>query len=429
MRICSQLLSIALLFLLFSGKSCGQSSSGAKPEDEMAGRDDSSSDRRPFAGGTYPEDLKPLLPNYFPIASWAARHRVTSFGWLDGGISSITGASGLVTEAPTPERFSNQLVLNAAWLTVERKTNDESFSWGFRTDFYAGSDAALLRSLNHVGPLGTRWGTDFRQAYFSLHTPILFKRGIDWTAGRINFPTGAETVMGAYQQLYSRGYFWLHGGTSGTALLATIHVDPQLDIVGGTTMGYGTTFILRGRAPDYLVRILYHPATQRKQQFIATVYTGPKPLSAVSGHVGSWQTLAELQVREVWTSRFTQIYQASYLADSNDPGNGRRNSASQGAFILNSYALSSSAAMHLRLEWFSDPHGARILIPGTYSEAAAGVSFYPKPWFEFRPEIRGDFSGQQSFGSFDSTIHHRNQLSVGFEFIFKGHFIGLQNSL
>lgn len=194
-------------------------------------------------------------------------------------------------------------------------------------------------------------------------------------------------------------------------------------------MGYGTTFILRGRAPDYLMRMLYHPASRRKQQFIATVYTGPKPLSAVSGHVGSWQTLAELQAREVWTPRFTQIYQVSYLSDPHDPGTGHHNSSSQGAFILNSYALSGVAALHLRLEWFSDPHGARILIPGTYSEAAAGVSFSPKPWFEFRPEIRGDFSGQQSFGSFDSTIRHRNQLSVGFEFLVKEHFVGPQNLL
>jgi hypothetical protein len=97
-------------------------------------------------------------------------------------------------------------MLNAAWLAVQRPTT-EAPSWGFRADFYAGSDAALLRSLNHFGPNGTRWGTEVRQAYVIVHTPIIFPRGIDWTIGRINFPTGVETVLAPYQQLYSRSYF------------------------------------------------------------------------------------------------------------------------------------------------------------------------------------------------------------------------------
>lgn len=391
----------------------------AAQKSEMTGRDDSGSDRRSFINSVYPEDQRPLLPMSFPVAAWLVRHKVRSFGWLDGGISSISGASGLVVEAPVPNRFSNQWMLNAAWLAVERLPSKQ-FSWGFRSDFYAGSDAALLRSVDHFGPTGPRWGTEVRQAYLMLHTPIVFRAGIDWNAGKINFPTGAESTLGPYQQLYSRGYFWLHDATSGTALLATVHADRQLDLVLGATMGYNTSFVLRGRAPSYLARVLYHPATERKQQFLVTVYAGPKPLATVPGHAGSWQTLGELQGREVWTPRFTQIFDAHYTAEANDLANGRHNSASQGAFVLTSYALSSSATLHTRVEWSADPHGARFAIPGTYSEATAGISLRPKSWFDFRSEIRGDFAGQNSFGAVDSFNRHRNQLSVGFELLIKG---------
>jgi hypothetical protein len=273
------------------------------------------------------------------------------FGRSDGltaGSRRWSKASGLVQEAPTPNRFSNQVMLNSAWLAVERTTTAQ-LSWGFRADFFAGSDPALLRSQNHFGPLGPRWGTDFRQAYFSLHAPVLFRKGIDLTTGRINFPTGTETELSPYQPLYSRSYFWIHGATSGTALFATLHATPQVDAVLGMTMGYGTTFILRGRAPSYLARVLYHAETRLKQQFLVTVYSGPKPLAAVAGHVGSWQTLGELQAREVWTDHFTQIFDVNYTADANDPANGRHNSGNQDAFILSAYTL--SRGQQCRHDW------------------------------------------------------------------------------
>ena len=116
----------------------------------MTGRDDSGADRKTYTLGRYPEDQKPLLGRD-ALSDWGQKHRVRSFGWLDGGFTSVSNASGLVAEAPTPNRFSNQFMLDAAWVVLERSTT-KTLSWGFRTDFYAGSDAALLRSQNHFGP-------------------------------------------------------------------------------------------------------------------------------------------------------------------------------------------------------------------------------------------------------------------------------------
>jgi hypothetical protein len=367
-----------------------------------------------------PENQRAILPSEASYVEWSHRHNLKSFGWVDGGATTISDTSGLVTEAPVLNRFSNQFMLNQAWLVIERLTNEKALSWGFRYDFYVGSDAARLRSLDYFGPSGERWGTEIRQGYVSVHTPNVFSKDVEWIAGRVNFPTGAETTLSAYQPLYSRSYFWIHGETSGTALLATVHADPRVDVTLGTTMGYGTTFVLRGRAPNYLAGVHYRPASLHKQEFIATVYSGPKPIAATNNHAGTWQTLAELQARESWTARFSQIYQVSYIADPSDPGNGGHNSGTQGAFVLSKYELSRKVTLQTRLEWFSDPHGTRVAIPGVYSEATLGVTFRPKPWIEFRPEIRGDFSGQSSFGSADTSVQHRNQFSEGFEVLIKG---------
>jgi hypothetical protein len=414
----SRIYALAILTLTCCAACLAQARPESKGMGQMTGRDDSGGDRKTFTLATYPEDQRPLLA-IGSLAEWGQKHRVRSFGWLDGGFTSVTNASGLVVEAPTPNRFSNQCMLDAAWLAAERSTTN-GLSWGFRVDFYAGSDAALLRSQDHFGPDSARWGTEARQAYVKLHAPIVFREGIDWTAGKINIPTGLETTLSPYNQLYSRGYFWIHDASSGTALFATAHADPHLDIVLGTTMGYNTSFILRGRAPSYLAKVLYHPATERKQQFIATVYTGPKPLAAAAGHAGTWQTLSELQAREIWTPRLNQVFDVSYFSDLHDPANGRHNSGSQDAFVLTSYELNRIAALHMRVEWFTDPHGSRAKIPGTYGGSTAGIAVHPKAWVEVRPEIRGDFSGQQSFGAASSTLRHRNQLSAGFELLLKG---------
>ena len=199
-----------------------------------------------------------------------------------------------------------------------------------------------------------------------------------------------------------------------------MHPAERLDLVLGTVMGYNTSFELRGRAPDYIARAIYRPRGDKDRQWLATVYTGPEPAAATKGHVGTWQTLAELQAREVWTPRIAQVIQVHYMADVGDPAVGHRTSSTQGAFVITSFKLNDKAYVNTRGEWFSDPHGVRIATPGSYGEATLGLSLHPTRWISFRPEVRGDFSGQHSFGSADNSVRHRNELSVAFEMIYKG---------
>jgi hypothetical protein len=138
------------------------------------------------------------------MQDWLHRNRIRMYGWLDGGFSYASTGDGLFPDAPSPNRFGNEFLLNGAWLIVDRLPSKEGWSSGFRADFYAGSDAALLRPLNSFGPQGTHMGTDFRQAYLSFHTPDINHRGIDRSFGRQNMPIGYETVMGPYSRFTPR---------------------------------------------------------------------------------------------------------------------------------------------------------------------------------------------------------------------------------
>jgi Putative beta-barrel porin-2, OmpL-like. bbp2 len=60
-------------------------------------------------------------------------------------------------------------------------------------------------------------------------------------------------------------------------------------------------------------------------------------------------------------------------------------------------------------------HGAH------YGEIAVGLNVMPTPWINFRPEIRGDFASEPSFGSVRSTNRERSQFTVPFDIILKFH--------
>jgi hypothetical protein len=156
-------------------------------------------------GSVNPENLTPLFSKT-ATTQWLAEHRVRAYGWLDGGYSCSSSGDGLLNVAPQPTRFGNEFLLNGAWMIVERPPDTKNWSWGFRSDFYGGSDAALLRPLNNFGPQDKHMGTDFRQLFISAHMPVLSAKGIDLQLGRQNMPLGYETLMAPYRPLYSQTY-------------------------------------------------------------------------------------------------------------------------------------------------------------------------------------------------------------------------------
>ena len=196
--ICKVLVLVLSCSTLHIRRTYAQQTVPVEPKDQqLSGRGDSALDSQPFNSVVFPAALPPLLPQT-RVRDWLHKNRIRMYGWLDGGYTYASTGDGLLTDAPSPNRFGNEFVLNGVWLIVDRQTAKKGWSWGFRSDFHAGSDAALLRPLNSFGPQGTHMGTDFRQAYLSLHTPGVNDRGIDWSFGRQNVPIGYETLMGPY---------------------------------------------------------------------------------------------------------------------------------------------------------------------------------------------------------------------------------------
>jgi len=369
-------------------------------------------------GSVNPENLTPLFRET-ATTHWLAEHRVRAYGWLDGGYSYSSSGDGLLNVAPEPTRFGNEFLLNGAWMIVERPADTKNWSWGFRSDFYGGSDAALLRPMNNFGPLDKHMGTDFRQLFISAHMPVLSAKGVDLQLGRQNMPLGYETLMAPYRPLYSQTYFWINFQVTATAAVATWHASDSLDLLGGTLIGYNTAFEMRGRAPDYIARATYRPGNSTRTTLLGSVFVGPKPAPIAAGHTDSWQTIAEVEARRTWTPRFSQVMQASSSWASKDQAIQGGTSVTHGASSIATFHLDKQLDLNARGEWFYDAHGVHTGVAGQFGETTLGLSVMPTRWITFRPEVRGDFSGQPSFGPVGAANHSRNQLSAAFDLIFK----------
>ena len=368
-------------------------------------------------GPAHPEDIQLPLN---PVTSWLTDRNVAFFGWADGGYTGSSTGQGQLNIEPRPNRFGDAWLLDQAAVVLERVASSGGSWWGFRSEFYMGADAALLRPQDAFGPILPRFGTDFRQAYFSFHVPVLTDEGIEVKLGRQYTPLGYETTMAAYRPMYSEAYAWFYsqnGATTGA--IATIHVNPKLDVITGPTLGVNSLFDLRGRAPCYIARGFYRPDTTNNTRLIGTVYTGPQPISAAPGHLGKWQTEVEAQFVRHVNRRLGLVSETNFGWDTRDPANNKQTSKWVGTYgmaIIHPHRLLD---VNTRAEWFHDIDGSRTGHRANYGEVTGGINFMPLRSLNFRPEVRWDGADSPVFGPSSASHLQSHQWTFAFDMLVK----------
>ena len=369
-----------------------------------------------------PEQIQiigPLIPPN-EITDWGTEQRLKLFGWAEGGYTGASTGTGLLNIEPKMNRYGNSWLFNQGALVLERTLDESDWSWGFRAEFYMGADAALLRPITGFGPTNPRFGTDFRQAYVSFHAPVLTDGGVDVTIGRQYVPLGYETTMAPYRPMYSLAYAWIYsqnGATTGA--IATFHITPQLDLLAGVTLGVNSEFDLRGWGPSYIARAVYWTGEDKRTKLVGTVYTGPEPIAAAKGHLGTWETEVELQVVHNLNPRLTLVSETNFGSDRRDPLNNYQNSSWFGTYGMAIVHAHRTLDINFRAEWFDDTDGSRTGHRASYGEITTGINFMPTVWMNFRPEIRYDLSGAPVFGP-EGTAHPQNhQWTFAFETLLK----------
>jgi hypothetical protein len=360
-----------------------------------------------------------ILMDDLGLANLFGDSGIRAFGWIEGGYTASSSGSGLLATQPRQNRFGNEALLNQIGLVLQKPLAQDRFDIGFNVRYFAGADAALGQPLGGLDdPVGNpRFSHDFRDLYVSAHLPILTEGGMDVKVGRMNTIIGYNGFLAPYRPFYSSDYqFFYSQDGAFTGFLTNLHVNKQLDIWNGMTLGANTFFTKRSSdSICYIGQISYWLTEEKKTNFAASTYCGPNAIFAAPGLAGEFVTMLEFRLLHTWSDYFTQVVQSDMGWDSNTPlGTGEW----YGIYTIGIFHLSPKVDLLGRAEWFRDVKGTRTGFDTDYSAVTLGINWHPNECFEFRPEIRGDFAGKRAFGG-DNNPRDRSQFTCGISALVK----------
>ncbi len=347
-------------------------------------------------GPPLPDDIKLFENTAFGECMKCNRLRV--FGWADSGYTYSSTGHDPLTVQPRENRFGDEFLVNQLAVVIERQLDPEKLSFGFNATYYAGADASLLQPKGGIDdpPRDPRFSHDFRQLYVSAHLPMLTEGGVDVKAGRMGTIIGYNSALAPYRPLYSSDYQWFYSQDGAfTGILANWHVNKQLDVLSGVTLGANTFYTKRSDSSYcYIGQVNYWLTEEKKTLISASTYVGENAIFAAPGLAGDYDYTFEVRLQHNWSKYLDQIVQSDFGWDRNTP---RGTAAFYGIYNIFSTHLSCKLDLNLRTEYYRDEKGTRTGFDAHYGESTLGFDYHPCKFLRIRPEVRGDFADTRVF--------------------------------
>jgi len=374
---------------------------------------------QPPRWGPMPVDQVGLLRNALGIGPWLDDRNLRMFGWIETGYTGSSSGAGLQATQPRLNRFGNEFLVNELGFVVQKSLKQDQFDWGFNVRYFAGANAAVGTPKGGIGdPVeNPRFGQDLRDAYLSVHLPILTEGGMNVKVGRMNTIIGWNGFLAPYRPLYSSDYqFFYSQDGAFTGFLTQLVVSDRMDIWNGMTLGANTFFETRSaNSYCYIGQINYWLQSDKRTRLTASTYLGPDAIFAAPGMNGDFVSMVELRAQHTWGERFTQVIQSNFGWDRNTPVG---TASWFGVYGLGILHLTREWDFISRAEWFRDVGGTRTGVNAHFSEVTFGLNWHPTPFIEIRPEIRGDFASRPAFGRNNLPTDY-TQLSGAISALFK----------
>ncbi len=344
---------------------------------------------------------------------------IRTFGWVEGGHTFSSTGPGLLSVQPRQNRYGDEFLLNQIGLVIQKPLAQDDFDWGFNVRYFAGADAALGQPKGGIDdpPGNDRFSQDFRDLYLSAHLPVLTEGGMDVKVGRMNTIIGYNGFLAPYRPFYSSDYqFFYSQDGAFTGFLTNLHVTDQLDVWNGMSFGANTFFEKRSsNSINYIGQVNYWLTMEKRTRLTASLHCGPDAIFAAPGMNGDFDTIVELRAVHNWSDAFTQVVQSNMGWATDTPiGTG----SWYGIYTIGIVHLTCTIDVLARGDWFRDVEGTRTGYDANYTAVTLGFNWHPNDWFEFRPEIRGDWADQPAFGN-GGIGTDNNQLTGALSFLVK----------
>jgi hypothetical protein len=335
-------------------------------------------------------------------------HRVTISGWTEG---AFTASTDRIEQLPMGFNYrANQFLLQQNWLRIERTVDPDASTptWGFRSDtILPGTDYrfTLPRGLFN-GQLTANdgkpnlYGIDPVQFYGELHLPHI-ARGLDVRLGRFFVLFGPESIDTTLNVLFSRSYTFLYDPFTHTGLVTALKLNDAWTVQNGIVTG-SDMFVGPEANATYIGSIKWAPPDGR-DSLLLSVILGKGRYDVA--HDFSNPQVFDLVFTHRFTDRLNYTFDALYSFQNGFPGGGAGGFANDwGGVQYLAFQLTPTVGAAARQEFFGDPQGQRTGTRGFYQALTAGVSYKPKPWLWFRPEVRYDYSDGRAFEGHSSLF-------------------------
>ena len=349
---------------------------------------------------------------------------IETYGWLELGI----GANAWGADWNGPITFNDrawQGQMNQLYLINERILKEDQLSWGGRVDLLYGTD--FLYTV--AGGLDSDWNTG---RYYGLAMPQLYgevgSQELNVKFGHFYTLIGYEVVPAIGNFFYTHAYTMQYGEPfTHTGVLGTWVPNDQFNIIGGITNGWDNwdDGMLTGGPitntgyPGYnsnasLLAAATFTSSDESQALIFAITSG----NEAAGGAGAFAndifagnlTMYSIVYTNELSDRLTYVFQndTGWWFNGNVGGYntlGQQDGTAQW-YGINQYLFynfTDTLIGGLRLEWFRDNNGTRVLygirdgspglggFAGNFWAMTWGLNYLMGSNFVIRPELRYDW--------------------------------------
>jgi hypothetical protein len=383
-------------------------------------------------------------PTRYLQTEFLVERGLKTYGWIDVGV----GANNWGSPFNGPITFNDrnwQVQMNQLYLVNEKllDTEDGGFDWGGRVDLLYGTDYVytVARGLDAnllVPPFGLGGVPSWGNRYYGLAMPQLYgELGYGDHAvkfGHFYTIIGYEVVPAIGNFFYTHAYTMQYGEPfTHTGILDTWKVTDQFTLYGGITNGWDNYSdpiniigpIANSGYPGANSNAAFLGGATLKsadesQALTMTVSSGNEIGNIVTNTVGNRSILSTVYINEL-TDKLTYVFQNDngwqFNAGTPDTFNAAQPGTAQwyGINQYMFYSFSDTLTGGLRLEWFRDNNGYRVVsglrnflfgVPnsgggyqGNFWEMTWGLNWKPNNNWIIRPELRYDWYSPDNPGS------------------------------
>ena len=338
-------------------------------------------------------------------------------GWVEVGIVGNPRTNSKNTPITFGEE-ANDVNVNSTYLVIERGvTAGDSWDLGFRADFLYGTDSAYTTAGDNWDGNFTRDTEDYRialpQAYAEVYAPI--GNGITLKVGHFYTLIGYEVVTAPDNFFYTHAYTMQYGEpfTHSGALLS-YDINDNISFTGGVTTGWDTNF---DGAPENFLGALSYSTDDGKTSLTGSLITGGEQKTNKENRT-MYSIVLTHDIAD--TLHYVLQHDQGFTQDG-----GTQTANWYGVNQYLTYDVSDTLGAGLRFEWFRDENGTRVStadgngLQANFFAVTGGVNWDPVSWLRVRPEIRYDFTGDESKGTQngpfrdDGGAYHDTQLTFG----------------